>query len=86
MKIQEWGYMTSLVPRPIRGPGTHCLRMCRKNNGHSPKSGEFVYLLRITSRSRGDLLAGKHALASATPERDGRPLVRCFYLCSATNQ
>ena len=58
----------SLVSRPIRGPGTHCLRMCRKNNGHSPKSGEFVYLLRITSRSRGDLLAGKHSLASATPE------------------
>ena len=41
-----------------------------KNNGHSPKSGKFVYLLRITFRSHGDLLAGKHSLASATPERD----------------
>ena len=67
-------------PGPKRGPGTHRLRMCRKNNRHSP---EFVYLLRITS---GDLLAGKHSLASATPERDCRPMVQCFYLCSATNQ
>ena len=85
--VQAWKAYSSLASYLALKEGlVHCLRMCRKNNGHSPKSGEFVYLLRITPHSRGDLLAGMDSLASATPERDGRTLVRCFYLCSATNQ
>ena len=42
MQAQKAYSSLALYPGPKRGPGTHCLCMCRKNNGHSQKSGEFL--------------------------------------------